>query len=522
MSLSQNLVPNGSFECGEDFCGAFQGEQSALLYKYACQWSVPNTGTTDIYSARFPPDRLCLFMGKQAPRTGNRFAGIYTYSHESRPGQTSYREYVQIKLEEPLKPGNKYCAEAYASLAEGVYYASNNFGMRFNVKEHYSGSFAPLKLVPQLIEKKIIKDTSNWVKISGMVEVDSVSQYLILGNFADDEHTDRDSLTAQHRWFAYYFIDDVSVEALPLDQFTFSGNTIICTGDSTELVASVGAQVKWTTLEDTSTVVHVGEKFKIKPSSSTTFRVSSNGCNKRVVDTITVKVNPRPIVDLGGDTTLCKGQTKTLDAGAGFLSYQWQDRSVGQTFEVSEAGTYHVEMSNGYNCTYRDEIKISYDDVPKIELGRDTLVCEGYYPIEAGGKEYSYLWSTGSVESTLIPLQSGTYWVEASNHCGAVKDSINLYSVNNIFIPNVITVNDDLLNEQLKIGVKDMRGHINTSLGISSGLRIYDRWGLEVYSQNPYSNNWPQNNYDVEGGSYYYFVSVPGCKDFKGWIQVIR
>ena len=51
-------------------------------------------------------------------------------------------------------------------------------------------------------------------------------------------------------------------------------------------------------------------------------------------------------VDLGEDITTCEGSI-TLDAGEGYDSYLWSTGANSQTIEVSESGTYNVEVQNG-------------------------------------------------------------------------------------------------------------------------------------------------------------------------------
>ncbi len=70
---------------------------------------------------------------------------------------------------------------------------------------------------------------------------------------------------------------------------------------------------------------------------------STLGCSDEVSFTITID---GPTIDLGNDTTFCDGSSITLDAGAGFDSYLWQDGSTNQTFTASSSGTYFVEASN--------------------------------------------------------------------------------------------------------------------------------------------------------------------------------
>ncbi len=536
-ALSQNLVPNGSFECGEDLCIPVQLYNIDTFSKYACEWTVPTSGTSDIFSilvtdpacyTHMPSSLSSVSLGSQLPHTGNRFAGIFTYSkgfilHDT----SSYREYLQVKLNKEIEPGQKYCGEMYVSLAENSKYASNSIGMWFNgtatiTRTYYRTLFY---YFPQVVEKKIISDTSNWIRIYREFILDEPAQYVTIGNFYDDYKTQIEVISESNQLqnVAYYYIDDIRVEKLPYDQFITSGNTTLCKGDATELTAFAGVdEVFWTTLEDTSTVIHVGKNFSLTPEADATFRVKSIGCYKTVIDTISIKVNPRPKIELGSDTTLCKGSKLIINSGDGHTAYQWQDQSTNKTFEVTSTGTYWAEVSNNFDCKIRDEIKVDFDDVPKIDLGRDTLLCDGFFPLRAGGNEYTYVWSTGSTDSTYLPTQTGTFWVEASNHCGVAKDTIALYSASDIFIPNVITVNDDQMNDRFEFGVKKESGVIEKSVNFNASLQVFNRWGMSVYAGYPYTNHWPTSYNQIEEGEYYYYVSVPGCRDFKGWVQVIR
>lgn len=49
-----------------------------------------------------------------------------------------------------------------------------------------------------------------------------------------------------------------------------------------------------------------------------------------------------PVINLGPDTTLCQGQTLTLNAPAGYDFYKWSNFTQGPSITVSNAGTYTV------------------------------------------------------------------------------------------------------------------------------------------------------------------------------------
>jgi hypothetical protein len=109
------------------------------------------------------------------------------------------------------------------------------------------------------------------------------------------------------------------------------------------------------------------------------------------------------------------------------------------------------------------------------------------------------------------------------NRCGEASDTIKVYSVHDIFIPNVVTINDDDKNEKLIIAMKVGQPiYLNTIDSISGSLNVYDRWGTQIFSDANYKNNWPGANENLDEGIYYYSFSHLNCPTIKGWVQLIR
>lgn len=540
LSYAQNLVPNPSFECGEDFCGAYQPEQTTQFHKYACDWRVPTLGTTDIFTTKNVFGNPACYtsmpfnisglshIGTQRPRTGARFAGIFTYSKFLSPDTTSYREYLEVKLNQPITPGARFCAGMYVSLAESSRWAANNLGMSFTADPiSRPGYFSVLTAVPHIVSADIISDTTHWVQIGADFVPDKVYDYLLIGNFKSDRQTLALPIFYA-RWFpyyqGYYFIDDVYVERYPDNQFVISGIAPICEGEPITMVASAGLDnTSWSLLSDTSQVVHVGTEYITSLHESTSFRVKAKGCGKTIIDTIKVVVNEKPQVDLGPDQVLCKPQTILLDAGASFDKFNWQGEPGYQTFTVKEPGTYRVEAETAFNCKSSDEVTIHYDDVPKIRLGNDTLICQSKLPIylSANVEADQYLWSTGSAAPFIAAGKSGTYWLEALNHCGSSRDSIEILTENNVTISNAVTPNNDGLNDAWQVRVLDADGRGEIGAGATK-VGIYDRWGKVVFTADDYRSNWPSAKNDLASGTYYYYVEQAKCPPIKGWLQLIR
>ena len=63
------------------------------------------------------------------------------------------------------------------------------------------------------------------------------------------------------------------------------------------------------------------------------------------------------------------------------------------------------------NCTATDDIIVTVNSLPTIDLGADTtLICAGTSEtIDAGTGFASYIWSDGSTSQTLSASTAGTY-----------------------------------------------------------------------------------------------------------------
>ncbi len=98
------------------------------------------------------------------------------------------------------------------------------------------------------------------------------------------------------------------------------------------------------------------------------------GCDS-LIRKVTVSINPKP--NLGRDTTLCLAQNPFVLNGAstGAISYQWQDGSSRNTFNVTRPGLYWVKV-NFANCSTSDSITIS-GSAPPVTNTTDTSICSG-------------------------------------------------------------------------------------------------------------------------------------------------
>ncbi|MBW8051995.1 MAG: T9SS type A sorting domain-containing protein, partial [Cytophagales bacterium] len=99
--------------------------------------------------------------------------------------------------------------------------------------------------------------------------------------------------------------------------------------------------------------------FGIYQTTAGTYYDSSttvNGCDSVIATTLIV--NLLPTIDLGADT-ICNGCSITLDAGAGFTSYDWSTGATTQTIIVDTTGIYSVMVTDANGCPGVDTIEVT-------------------------------------------------------------------------------------------------------------------------------------------------------------------
>lgn len=194
-------------------------------------------------------------------------------------------------------------------------------------------------------------------------------------------------------------------------------------------------------------------------------------------------------VDLGEDVTLCVGESRILDASdPAAASYLWQDGGTTPTYEVQKPGIYTVVVNDNCGNTATDEVRIRFDDAPIADLGPDTVVCEGsVYLLNAKAQNVNYYyWQNGTVDSSFPVTESGVYSVVVGNACGFNTSQVTVEfeycGPCRTAVPNAFSPNGDNVNDKFEI--------FSECNFTKFDLRIFDRWGMQVFaSQNP-DNQW--------------------------------
>lgn len=242
-----NLLPDPSFECYSE-CPSNVNTTTLQQLEYWDQ----TLGTPDYYNScsiiMSVPDNI---MGTENAKTGFGYVGMYLYD------KGNYREFLTAKLDRPLIKQRTYIINLYVALSENSGLATDAFEFLFTTKapdfsKNDSSAALPYldtaqnfnqninskadtsnfdNIITQITEIEIdeaevlngIKpsainekgkygDTYTWKKICAVYTADGGEEFITLGNFNSDKNMSLKIVNKQAGAFAYYFIDDFTVE----------------------------------------------------------------------------------------------------------------------------------------------------------------------------------------------------------------------------------------------------------------------------------------------------------------------
>lgn len=230
------------------------------------------------------------------------------------------------------------------------------------------------------------------------------------------------------------------------------------------------------------------------------------GCTDTIVQNYTIHPNPNPPV-VNDVQIVCVGQSATAATAAQAFYYDWIGTNCGDTnlCPIFIPGDYTLQITDSNLCTSSAAFSVSPSDREPVEILEKWNECGEYTLFVDNPNEIDYEWSDNSRDTFIIVTETGPYWVTADDGVCISEDTVIL----GVFpdfpedtIPNVFTPNNDNLNEQFLIS-------LNPTLEASS-LRIFSRWGKEVYleeSSLPSWNGKGNSGNEMSPGTYYWILN---------------
>jgi gliding motility-associated-like protein len=242
---------------------------------------------------------------------------------------------------------------------------------------------------------------------------------------------------------------------------------------------------------------------------------------------VVVFSNPNPIIL--GDTILCEGDSSLLSFMNGpFDDFVWSSGETTPTIS-SKAGIASLSVtkngcSNSISQTiYLAEPIANFSSIPEyfVFLGNAFQFTDSSTESEVSDNVI-YDWALGDgfidngVEISHVYADTGLYEVSfvVINSEGCIDSlSRNVLVVKEVVIPNVFSPNGDGMNDVFEI---KYLGFFETP-----ELRIFNRWGLQIYMSDNYKSDW--NGEDFPEGTYYYILDLGNeIPIYKGSILISR
>lgn len=210
--------------------------------------------------------------------------------------------------------------------------------------------------------------------------------------------------------------------------------------------------------------------------------------------------------------------------------------SVDYTF--SESGDWQVSCTvyqNGVATTSTQCVNVC--GINNVILPSIVDLCEND-PFEINALNtcsVSYKWNTGDTTSAIFIDTEGEYILETTNECGVFYDTMEVIKsdICNLLveIPNVITVNNDNINDVFSINAKNVKS-FNYSILNRWGNLIYSNLQILTTSQYNYWNTFQlwdgktSNGLDIIDGTYFYHIDFTLLNNEiinkSGFIEVVH
>lgn len=175
------------------------------------------------------------------------------------------------------------------------------------------------------------------------------------------------------------------------------------------------------TLENPS---HVYQEAGVYP----VFLVVDNPFTCNEIDTVFLQVDVLDNQNISRDTSFCNGDNIILDASVANATYEWQDGFTGSTYQITEPGTYFVNIDIG-NCARTDTFVVNEPLNIIADIGDEIIIAcdQDTYTFDATGDNIaSYLWNDNTTEPVRTVSTEGDYAITVTdaNGCTDTDDAV--------------------------------------------------------------------------------------------------
>jgi gliding motility-associated-like protein len=235
----------------------------------------------------------------------------------------------------------------------------------------------------------------------------------------------------------------------PLPTISTSNNSPLCQGSTLNLTSSGGSTYQWSGPNGFTSTQQNPSITNVTTAYTGTYNVtvtSSAGCSSTATTNVTVNAAPASPTVSATSTTICNGQSTTINAsGSGASLFQVYNSSSGGTLlgttplnvSPTTTTTYYVQAVSSSGCVNlggRVPVTITVNPLPTPSISSNSGICAGQtLQLNASGGT-AFQWSgpngfTSTQQNPSIPsattAATGTYTVTVTNsyNCSAVTST---------------------------------------------------------------------------------------------------
>ncbi len=229
--------------------------------------------------------------------------------------------------------------------------------------------------------------------------------------------------------------DTVTVFVNPQPLVSAGTNKTICLNDSVQLLATGAATYTWSPATGLSCTNCASPKAG--PSATTIYTVigtDANGCMDTA--TVTVKVNPLPVISAGANKSICSGSSVQLTA-TGAATYNWSPTSglscgncPNPTASPTTTTVYTITGVDTNGCIGTGQVTVVVNPLPSVSAGSNQSICANdSAQLQATGAD-TFTWTpstglscTNCANPKASPTTTTIYTVTGTDTNGCVNTS---------------------------------------------------------------------------------------------------
>lgn len=327
--------------------------------------------------------------------------------------------------------------------------------------------------------------------------------------------------------------------------FNFNGQVLTATGyytttytltagcDSIVHLNLIVRKTQSQTISGCSFVSYNGASYTSSIIISDTVRSVVTGCDSIIYLTI-IQVNQKPIMQVNGNTTICKGDSIQLKASSATATINWPGYGTNDSITVRPVVTtnYTAIATDTNGCTNSIDVTVYVQDFSLVVFAIPSSVLSGQpvflqtvslLPYTITSWQPSALFQNGMLKTQRLIADSSLQIMVTGKTASGCKDTayvfIPVIPFDDVYIPSGFTPNGDGRNETVKVfgtGIKEI------------DFKIFNRWGQLVFHSNDKNKGWDGKLANVlqPAGTYVYVVMGKKINrqivEKKGTVTLIR